>query len=140
MSTAAPALPASTETLALDPAQAWDIFRSGRAELVDVRTGEERVFVGRVPGSLHVPWALGPAMLPNPDFVSELRRLVPPAIPLILLCRSGLRSAAAAQTLLAGGWHWVATVAHGFEGPLDAHQQRGRLGGWRQSGLPWVQD
>src|SRR5258708_30676391 len=36
------------------------LFRSvqaGQAVLVDVRTAEERKFVGQVPGTLHVPWA-----------------------------------------------------------------------------------
>ena len=31
---------------------AWELFRNGEALLVDVRTVEERKFVGHVPGSL----------------------------------------------------------------------------------------
>ena len=36
------------------PALAWELFSSGQALLVDVRTAEERKFVGHVPGSAHV--------------------------------------------------------------------------------------
>ena len=41
------------------PALAWALFEQGKALLVDVRSTEERKFVGHVPGSLHVAWATG---------------------------------------------------------------------------------
>jgi hypothetical protein len=31
-------------------------------------------------------------------------------------------------------------VREGFEGELDASQQRGKADGWRFHGLPWMQD
>jgi hypothetical protein len=34
----------------------------------------------------------------------------------------------------------VFNVLEGFEGELDAQQQRGHGDGWRLRGLPWVQD
>ena len=37
------------------------------------------------------------------------------------------------------GIHTV-NVLEGFEGELDAAQQRGGQDGWRFHGLPWVQD
>jgi len=39
------------------PRLAWDLFSAGHAQLVDVRSAEERKFVGHVPESLHVAWA-----------------------------------------------------------------------------------
>ena len=54
------------------PADAWALFSKGLATLVDVRSAEERKFVGHVPGSLHVPWATGTSLARNPRFVREL--------------------------------------------------------------------
>ena len=38
----------------LSPAEAWALASRGEAILVDVRTAEERKFVGRVPNTAHV--------------------------------------------------------------------------------------
>ena len=47
------------------PQQAWTLFSSGAVALIDVRSAEERKFVGHVPGSLHVAWASGPPPPPK---------------------------------------------------------------------------
>ena len=112
------------------------LFRS----LVDVRTAEELAFVGRLPGSLHIPWATGLNMAPNPDFLEQLATLVPRQAEVLFLCRSGKRSLAAARLAAANGWHRAYNIAEGFEGELDPGRQRGKLNGWRRRGLPWVQD
>ncbi|MFM8247232.1 MAG: rhodanese-like domain-containing protein, partial [Burkholderiaceae bacterium] len=54
------------------PTIAWSLFRQGSVVLVDVRTTEERHFVGHVPGSLHVAWATGTSLNRNPRFLKEL--------------------------------------------------------------------
>lgn len=54
------------------PPVAWQLFNSERVVLVDVRSNEERKFVGHVPDSLHVAWATGTALTRNPRFVREL--------------------------------------------------------------------
>ena len=48
----------------------------------------------------------------------------------ILLCRSGKRSAAAGEAAAAAGFNNVFNVLEGFEGDLDTQQQRGESGGW----------
>ena len=48
---------------AVSPQDAWALASSGQAVLVDVRSNEERTFVGYVPGSLHLPWASGTALI-----------------------------------------------------------------------------
>jgi rhodanese-related sulfurtransferase len=58
----------------------------------------------------------------------------------LLLCRSGKRSALAAEAATKAGFKHVFKVREGFEGELDARQQRGKADGWRFHGLPWVQD
>ncbi len=122
------------------PALAWALHQAGQALLVDVRSNEERHFVGHVPGSLHVAWATGTALTRNPRFVRELEAKVRKDQPVLLLCRSGKRSAAAAQAATQAGFAQAFNVLEGFEGEIDAHGQRGHQDGWRHHGLPWVQD
>jgi rhodanese-related sulfurtransferase len=126
------------------PPVAWELVKNGQAVLVDVRSGEERKFVGHVPEGLHVAWATGTALTRNPRFVRELEaRLAKDGgkeAVALLLCRSGRRSALAAEAAAKAGFTHVFNVLEGFEGEIDAHQHRGGSDGWRFHGLPWVQD
>jgi rhodanese-related sulfurtransferase len=122
------------------PQLAWELFRSAQAVLVDVRTAEERKFVGHVPGSVHVAWATGTSLTRNPRFVRELEARLGKQLLLLLLCRSGKRSALAAEAAAKAGFEQVYNVLEGFEGELNAEGQRGHADGWRFRGLPWVQD
>jgi rhodanese-related sulfurtransferase len=124
----------------VSPGDAWTFVSDGRAVLVDVRTGEERKFVGQVPGTLHVAWMTGTAMNRNPRFVKELEVKVKKDTVVVFLCRSGKRSAAAAEAATKAGFVNAFNILEGFEGDLDAAQRRGALGGWRFHGLPWIQD
>jgi rhodanese-related sulfurtransferase len=108
--------------------------------LVDVRTIEERKFVGHVPDTLHVPWASGTALTRNPRFVRELEQKVAKDQAVLLLCRSGKRSVLAAEAATKAGFNNVFNILEGFEGEIDAQQHRGNSDGWRYHGLPWVQD
>ena len=126
------------------PALAWQLVQANRALLVDVRSTEERKFVGHVPGSLHVAWATGTSLVRNPRFVRELEAKLAKdggkdAV-VLLLCRSGKRSVLAAEAAAAAGFTHVFNVLEGFEGEINAHLHRGGSDGWRFHGLPWVQD
>ena len=126
------------------PALAWQLVQANRALLVDVRSTEERKFVGHVPGSLHVAWATGTSLVRNPRFVRELEAKLAKdggkdAV-VLLLCRSGKRSVLAAEAAAAAGFSHVFNLLVGFEGEIDAHLHRGGSDGWRFHGLPWVQD
>ncbi len=126
---------------AIHPRSAWQLVQSGQAVLVDVRTPEEIKFVGHVPGSLNVPWATGTSLTVNPRFARELEAKVRNKQQrVLLLCRSGKRSALALQVARRAGFACIANISEGFEGDLDGQQQRGRVNGWRFYGLPWVQD
>ncbi|MEL7155733.1 MAG: rhodanese-like domain-containing protein [Actinomycetota bacterium] len=109
------------------------------AILVDVRTEAEWTFVGvpTVPGVRFVEWTTWPSGAANPAFVDEAADSVVPGRPIICLCRSGVRSVAAAQALTAAG-HQAYNVLDGFEGSHDANGHR--TGGWRGAGLPWAQN
>ena len=123
---------------ALTPAEAHVLLQAG-AKLVDVRTKPELVYVGRVPGSVLVEWQTYPGNAPNPEFLAQLSESVEPGDTLMFLCRSGVRSHAAAATAAEAGWRDSYNVLEGFEGDKDAAQHRGTLSGWRKAGLPWVQ-
>jgi rhodanese-related sulfurtransferase len=124
----------------LTPIDAWNLFQRGDAVLVDVRTAEELKFVGHVPGSQHVAWQTGTALIKNPRFLKELEQKASKQLNVLLLCRSGKRSAAAAEAATKAGFLNVFNVREGFEGEKDESQHRGEEGGWRRQGLPWVQD
>ena len=124
----------------VSPQVAWHLFSQDQALLVDVRSAEERKFVGHVPGSLHVAWATGTALTRNPRFVRELEAKTGKQTPVLLLCRSGKRSALAAEAAAKAGLGLVFNVLEGFEGEINANGQRGTQDGWRFRGLPWVQD
>lgn len=121
------------------PGQAWQLVQSGQATLVDVRTADELHWVGRIPGTLHVEWASGRDQVPNERFLEQLSELVPPDRQVLFLCRSGVRSASAARAATQAGYKSAWNILQGFEGPIDAQKQRGRVGGWRAAGLPWQQ-
>ena len=117
---------------------AWQWVQSGVAVLVDVRTDAEREWVGRVPGAVPVAWKQWPGMAMNADFDAQLRAAVPQGQKVVLLCRSGVRSVAAAQRAAGLGIE-AYNILEGFEGDVNAAGQRGQLGGWRKRGLPWNQ-
>lgn len=125
----------------LTPPEAFAALQSAAGTLlVDVRDPVEFAFVGYPVGAVNIPWKFAPDMRPNPDFVARVRAIAPdPATPLLLMCRSGLRSLAAANALAEAGYGNLANIEEGFEGPLDEHQHRSTRGGWRFHGLPWVQ-
>jgi rhodanese-related sulfurtransferase len=123
---------------ALTPVEAFALMRAG-AKLVDVRTRPELLYVGRVPGSVLVEWQTYPENARNPDFLDQLAEAVEPADTLLFLCRSGVRSHAAAATAAQAGFRDSYNVLEGFEGDKNAEQHRNTVGGWRKAGLPWVQ-
>lgn len=107
--------------------------------LLDVRTAAEWTWVGvpDVAGTRFVEWVRWPGGQPNPTFVEEATSGLDEARVVLVLCRSGARSAAAATALTAAGFTEVYNVSDGFEGDLD-HENH-RRGGWRGAGLPWRQ-
>jgi glyoxylase-like metal-dependent hydrolase (beta-lactamase superfamily II)/rhodanese-related sulfurtransferase len=123
----------------VSPPLAWRWVQSGDAVLVDVRTDAEREWVGFVPGAVPAPWKQWPGMALNPAFDERIREAAAGGKKLVMLCRSGVRSIAAAKRATELGLE-AYNILEGFEGDPDAHAQRGHLGGWRRHGLPWRQN
>ncbi len=133
----------------LSPVQAAQMLRDDpRAVLVDIRSSMEFLFVGHPVGAVHIPWIDEPDWDVNPQFVTEVRKLMlggqscdaeDGCAPVILICRSGKRSKEAGRALSDAGLKHVFHVDEGFEGELNEHHQRSSGGGWRFHGLPWEQ-
>lgn len=121
------------------PELAWRWVQSGQAVLVDVRSDAEREWVGFVPDAVGLAWKQWPGMAENPRFNDGLREAVPAGMKAVLLCRSGVRSIAAAKRATELGIE-AYNILEGFEGDADEHGHRGRKGGWRLRGLPWRQN
>jgi len=124
---------------AVTPNEAWHLVRHAGARLVDVRTPAELKYVGRVPGADLVEWPTGdPAAAER--FVAALRDRADRGQVLLMMCRSGARSHAAATAAAAAGYPQAFNVLEGFEGKLDASRHRNAVEGWRFRGLPWEQE
>ena len=123
----------------ISPQLAYEWWRTGQAVLVDIRTEAEIAWVGFVPGSVIIPWKHWPGMVPNQDFDAAVRQVVPEGGKAVLLCRSGVRSIAAARRATELGLE-AYNILEGFEGDPDAAAHRGNRGGWRFHGLPWRQN
>jgi rhodanese-related sulfurtransferase len=133
------------------PKAAWELLAATpAAQLVDVRTMAEWSFVG-VPDlselgrQAHcIEWQSFPDGTINPAFASETAATLTAAgadkaTPVLMLCRSGARSRAAATALTALGFTQAYNIASGFEGDPDSGHHRGRRNGWKADGLPWKQ-
>ena len=116
------------------------------AVLVDTRTLAEWQFVG-VPDLtksgkevVFLDWQVYPDMRIRTDFAERLlAKGVSKDQKVLLICRSGVRSRAAALALTQAGFNAAYNVSDGFEGSLDALGHRGRDRGWKALGLPWIQ-
>lgn len=131
----------------ITPQDAWEKLKSDpSAKLVDVRTQAEWVYVG-VPDlaaagkqPILVQWQTFPGMARNEAFAEQLRgQGVQPGDTLLFLCRSGVRSKAAAELMTGLGFGASYNILDGFEGPLDGQRHRGGASGWKALGLPWAQ-
>lgn len=137
----------------LDPTDAFAALQDNPdAAMVDVRTHAEWAFTGGPDLSAigkelwRVEWVSYPTMSPNPQFLTELETSARGTLPghLLFLCRSGARSMAAAQAVVAvcqdrGLAVRCTNVREGFEGDLNGDRHRGTQNGWKARGLPWLQ-
>lgn len=135
-------------------AQAYEMWKAApdTVTVIDVRTPEEYAFVGHAEMAWNIPVAFVTyqrkdgkteyGAKPNPDFVAEVRKLVQPTNTLLLMCRSGGRSAMAVNQLTADGFKNVYNITDGFEGDKVKDPESVFLGkrmrnGWKNS-APWT--
>ena len=125
---------------------------------LDIRTPAEVTFLGMAqPADANVPYMVEPPfqqwdaakssfkLEPNADFIPEVRRRLSekglgPDDTIVLMCRSGDRSAAASNLLAEAGFKHVYSVVDGYEGDLAADGPKAgqrAVNGWKNAGLPW---
>ena len=131
----------------IPPRDVWAAVQSDpRAQVVDVRTDAEWTYVGLVDlqaagkQPVLIPWQIFPAMQVNGAFLDQFRAAgLTPDHHIYFLCRSGVRSLAAARAAVEAGFPHCYNIADGFEGNPDPAGHRGNLAGWKADGLPWRQ-
>ena len=122
----------------VSPELACQWWQAGEAVLVDIRSDAERDWVGFIPDAVPLAWKQWPGMVMNAQFDASIQAAVPAGKKAVLLCRSGVRSIAAAKRATELGLQ-AYNILEGFEGDPDAQAHRGHAGGWRFRGLPWRQ-
>lgn len=122
----------------IDPRAAKALLDGGNGVIyLDVRS--QREFAGsHVPGALNIPLydldAEG-RLAPNHDFARVLSAIVPRDVTVIVGCKSGQRSALAAEYMLQSGWQKVSNLQGGIHGMRNMFGQVSQPG-WLESGLP----
>jgi rhodanese-related sulfurtransferase len=122
-------------------------------KIVDIRSPEEYVFVGHPKMALNIPFKLmqrkwdtekkKQQMVVNSAFISQIKAKYSLDETLVLMCRSGVRSAEATDLLNENGYTRVYTIVDGFEGDKfkkSGHADNGKrvINGWKNSNLPWT--
>ncbi len=153
-----PALPKAKQTnlglyvTAKQAYQKW-LTASDAVKIFDVRTLEEYIYIGHAPMAWNIPlmsqtheWNADKgyfALQPNPDFVSLVREIAVPTDTILVMCRSGGRSAMAVNLLAKAGFAKVYNITDGMEGDAikdsDSEFKGQRLkNGWKNSGVRWT--
>jgi len=124
-----------------------------KVKILDVRTLEEYLFVGHPTMAWKIPLATQTyewdaekkqfPMKPLPDFVSRVSEVAKPDDTLLVMCRSGSRSAMAVNLLAKAGFKNVYSITDGMEGDAVEDPDSVFLGqrlknGWKNSGCPWT--
>lgn len=130
-----------------------------QALFIDVRTRAEVAFLGMPTiADANIPYMTAGVfdewdadghtfkLRPNSEFTLRVEELVSKHrlskdSPIYLICRSGSRSAKAANILGLAGYTQVYTVTDGFEGDKakdGPHQGERVVNGWKSAGLPWT--
>ena len=124
-----------------------------RVKILDVRTPEEYIFVGHPEAACNIPLAFQTyewdaeharfGVQPNPDFSQQVQDWAESTETILVLCRSGGRSALAVNVLAKSGYPNAYNIIDGMEGDLvddpgGAFHGKRMKNGWKNAGLPWT--
>jgi rhodanese-related sulfurtransferase len=135
--------------------EAYEMWKTSpkKVHILDIRTPEEYVFVGHAEMARNIPllfvkheWNAETNQFvveSNPDFISEVKRQFKPTDMLLVMCRSGDRSAMAVNALAKAGFVNVYNIIDGMEGdmvddPKSKHHGKRMKNGWKNCGSPWT--
>lgn len=153
-----PELPEAKQTslgLYLTAKEAYEKWQADPEQItvLDVRTTEEYIFVGHAPMARNVPlmtqtytWNADKErfeMRPNPNFVAQVMEFAGPSDIILVMCRSGGRSARGVNLLAEASYSKVYQIVDGMEGdsiedPENVFQGKHLKNGWKNSGNPWT--
>jgi len=151
-------LPKEKQTIPGRYVTAKEAYEKWKAEpekvmILDVRTPEEFLFVGHPTMAWKIPvaaqtyeWDAGKRQFPMtliPDFVSRVNEVAKPDDAIMVMCRSGGRSALAVNLLAKAGFKRIYQIIDGMEGDAVEDPDSVFLGqrlknGWKNSGCPWT--
>jgi len=138
--------------IAGDAYQSWKATPE-KVKILDVRTPEEYFFVGHAPMARNIPLLLWTGnwnqdgkkydLKRNPDFEEQVKKYYKPTDTVMVMCRTGERSAEAVNSMAKLGFTDVYNIIDSFEGdPItdtDSYYVGKRLkNGWKNSGAPWT--
>ncbi len=126
-----------------------------KVQILDVRTSEEYMFVGHAPMARNIPFKLWTGewnaeekkyiLKANPDFDTLVKKHYKTDAVILVMCRSGDRSADAVNAMAKLGFTNAYSIVDSFEGDLvtdpDSFYDGKRMkNGWKNSGAPWTYD
>ena len=127
----------------IDPEEARVLLDSEQGyTYLDVRT-EEEFAAGHVPAAVNIPVVeknpMGPGLVPNPDFSSQVEQQFDKDRKIITLCLRGVRSMHAATMMMGLGYTEVVDMQGGYDAEMDA---RGNVvvEGWARRNFPTTTD
>jgi rhodanese-related sulfurtransferase len=135
--------------------EAYEKWRAApeKVKILDVRTPEELLFVGHPTMAFKIPVAVQSyewdaskgqfPMRPLQDFVSRVQSVAKPEDTILVMCRSGGRSAIAVNMLAQAGFKNAFQIIDGMEGDPVKDADSVFLGqrmknGWKNAGCPWT--
>jgi rhodanese-related sulfurtransferase len=134
--------------------EAYEMWKGDpeRIKVLDVRTFEEYVLIGHAEMAMNIPLAFptynGDAgkgnysVVGNKDFITHVNERFMPEDTILVMCRSGGRSAMAVNALAKAGFTKVHNIIDGFEGdkvedPESIYYGMRMRNGWKNS-APWT--
>jgi rhodanese-related sulfurtransferase len=135
--------------------EAYEMWNASpeKIKIIDVRTPEEYLFVGHPEMAWKIPvadqlyvWDADKKKYPMKmltDFVARVKEMAKPTDTLMVMCRSGGRSAIAVNLLARAGFTNVYNIIDGMEGdmvndPSSIFNNQRLKNGWKNSGCPWT--
>jgi rhodanese-related sulfurtransferase len=137
--------------------EAYEMWKANpdKIKVLDCRITQEYVFVGHAAMAYNIPSKLWTGkwdgekkdyeLQDNPDFELAAKSKFSQTDTILVMCRSGHRSAASVNRLTKAGFTNVYNIVDGFEGDkikdeesyLDGKRMKN---GWKNSGAPWTYD
>jgi len=135
--------------------EAYEMWKANptKVKIIDVRTPEEYVLVGHAPMAINIPSMLWTGkwnseekefdLETNAEFEALVKQKVGLGEMIMVMCRSGIRSAAAVNRLAKVGFTNTYNIIEGFEGDMVTDEDSFYIGkrvknGWKNSPAPWT--